>query len=177
MNESTGNLDQQQQQQPKLDPDDSTFFYFESDCAALRHNADYSCLLRTFALLEAQRVQACLDLERLVDVRERLLVDATTRPSDFVKHVLPGLDLPERQKVYCLPHIEWAKYFQIGGGNSGSGGAGGSGSGVDADTLELIRQQNMVVNRSRRIQQQQQQSGRYSVNHSPYTHIFSINLE
>lgn len=145
----------QPQQQPTLEMDT---FYFESDCAALRTNPDYSCLLKTLVLLEAQRAQACQDLERLVDVRD-LALKSSTRPSEFVKHTLAKLDLPQRQKVYCLPQIDWNKYFDVNSGGAGNG-AGGSG-GVDAETLEVIRQQNAAAaNRTRRVQQQ---PGRYAV--------------
>lgn len=140
--------------QPTLEADT---FYFESDCAALRTNADYSCLLKTLVLLEAQRAQACQDLERLVDVRD-LALKSSTRPSEFVKHTLAKLDLPQRQKVYCLPQIDWSKYFDVtSGGGGGGGNNGGSGSGVDAETLEVIH---AAANRSRRVQQQ---PGRYAV--------------
>lgn len=146
---------QQNHQQPNLDIQDP--FYFESDCAALRNNPDYSCLLKTLVLLEAQRSQACQDLERLLDVREQVATTSSQSfgqqqksPNEFVRHLISNVcrDLPERQKVYCLPQIDWNKYYQIGGNNGGAG--------VDSDTLELIRQQNASasVNRSRRIQQQ-----------------------
>lgn len=142
------------QQQPTLDMDP---FYFESDCAALRTNPDYSCLLKTLVLLEAQRAQACADLERLVDVRE-LALAKSTRPSEFVRNILPKMDLPQRQKVYCLPQIDWNKYFEAGSSNS-------SGAGIDLETLELIRQQNSAASsRSRRVQQQ---PGRYAVSNTP----------
>lgn len=130
-------------QQPSLDSDP---FYFETDCAALRTNPDYSCLVKTLVLLEAQRIQACQDLERLIDLREHVS-DPATRPSEFVRQELPKLELPERQKVYCLPQIEWNRYFETGGG------------GLDSDALEAIRVQNMGF-RSRRAQQQ---PGKYVV--------------
>ena len=56
-------------------------FYFESDSLALRNNPDYSCLLKTMVLLEAQRVAACNDIETLIDLKEQALKD----PSKFLK--------------------------------------------------------------------------------------------
>lgn len=158
---------QTQQQQPTLEMDT---FYFESDCAALRTNPDYSCLLKTLVLLEAQRAQACQDLERLVDVRD-LALKSSTRPSEFVKHTLAKLDLPQRQKVYCLPQIDWNRYFDVSSSGAGNGGPSG---GVDAETLEVIRQQNAAAaNRTRRVQQQ---PGRYAVKcfNLLYMYIFQV---
>lgn len=52
-------------------------FYFESDSLALRNNPDYSCLLKTLVLLEAQRAAACNDIETLIDLKEQALADPT----------------------------------------------------------------------------------------------------
>jgi hypothetical protein len=140
--------------QPNIDTEP---FYLESDCVALRNNADYSCLLKTLVLLEAQRVQACQDLERLIDFREHAL-DPNTRPSEFVKNELPRLELPERQKVYCLPQIDWSRYFDSATTPAvGSTPGAMSGGALDSDCLEAIRLQNSLnrATRSTRIQQQQ----------------------
>lgn len=56
-------------------------FYFESDTLALRNNPDYSCLLKTLVLLEAQRVTAYNDIETLIDLKEQALED----PHKFVE--------------------------------------------------------------------------------------------
>jgi hypothetical protein len=103
-------------------------FYFESDTLALRNNPDYSCILKTLILLEAQRIRACQDLEKLIDMKEMALRD----PINFVtqlKHpsTIAKLDLPTRQKVYVLPEIDWNKYYDC----------------VDLEDLENIRNQKL----------------------------------
>lgn len=131
---------------------DSEPFYFETDSLALRNNPDYSCLLKTLILLESQRIQACHDLERLIELKDQAL-NPTNSPSEFVRTQLPTLNLPERQKIYCLPQIEWQKYFE--GGTAA--GASGNNGGLDSEMMEAIRQQNLLNrNRSRRVIQQQQ---------------------
>jgi hypothetical protein len=106
-------------------------FYFESDTLALRNNPDYSCLLKTLILLEAQRARACQDLEKLIDMKEAALRD----PIPFVRqlqataataHTTDPL-LPTRQQVYVLPEIDWNKYYDC----------------VDLEDLENIRNQKL----------------------------------
>lgn len=50
-------------------------FYFESDHVALRGNTDYSALLRTLAVLEAQRTQVAKDLDTLAQAKAEALAD------------------------------------------------------------------------------------------------------
>jgi hypothetical protein len=125
-------------------------FYFESDTLALRNNADYSCLMKTLILLQAQRVKACNDLEKLIDLKETALND----PIGFVKTLNTESSLmkqiPTRQRVYALPEIEWNRYFEC----------------VDVDDLEEIRNQKLTRTHTLRQtskllneKQQQQQSG------------------
>jgi hypothetical protein len=88
-------------------------FYFESDTLALRNNSDYSCLLKTLVLLEAQRIRACRDLEKLIELKENAIKD----PLNFVdvlklnKDKENKCDFPSKQKVYVIPEIDWNKYF------------------------------------------------------------------
>lgn len=58
-------------------------FFFESDSLALRNNPDYSCLLKTLVLLEAQRIKACNDIETLIDLKE----EALNEPTKFVNEL------------------------------------------------------------------------------------------
>lgn len=80
-------------------------FFFESDALALRSNLDYSCLLKTLVLLEAQRVQACADIETLIDMKQ----DALNNPAKFLNQ---NNNVPLPQKVYILPAIDWDKYYE-----------------------------------------------------------------
>ena len=101
-------------------------FYFESDSLALRNNADYSCLIKTLVLLEGQRVRACNDIETLIDLKE----EALKNPAEFVRQLaankLSGR-IPFRQKVYCLPEIDWDTYYEC----------------VDLSDFEALKNQNL----------------------------------
>lgn len=111
---------------------DNVPFYFETDSVALRNNPDYSCLLKTFILLEGQRVKACQDLENLLELKESAMND----PINFVKKI-NELQAPSRQKVYLLPEIDWNKYYDC----------------VDLEDLEAIK--NQKLNRVQSLRQTQ----------------------
>lgn len=86
-------------------------FYFESDHLALKGNKDYTALLKTIVLLQAQRTQAIADLDKLLDSKAK----ATKDPISFVAQ-LQNSDLPElpgAQKIAEMPFIDWAKYNVI----------------------------------------------------------------
>lgn len=55
------------------DVEDIDTYFFESDHVALKGNPDYHALLRTIALLEAQRIQAVADLNKLHKCKEEAL--------------------------------------------------------------------------------------------------------
>ena len=57
---------------PSLDQD---VYFFESDHLALKGNQDYQMLLRTVAILEAQRIKAIQDLDKLIGT-----INAWNRP-------------------------------------------------------------------------------------------------
>lgn len=107
-------------------------FYFETDTVALRNNPDYSCLLKTFILLEGQRIKACQDLENLLELKDSAMND----PINFVKNI-NELKAPTRQKVYLLPDIDWNKYYDC----------------VDLEDLEAIK--NQKLNRVQSLRQSQ----------------------
>ncbi|CAC5388679.1 ZZ-type zinc finger-containing protein 3 [Mytilus coruscus] len=73
-----------------------------------KENADYHAMLRTIALLEAQRIQAISDLDRLYKCRD----DALEDPIGFVDKLQRGVDLnlPKQQRIAELPMINWEKY-------------------------------------------------------------------
>ncbi|XP_071802793.1 uncharacterized protein [Asterias amurensis] len=91
------------------DVDESEPFYFESDHMAIKGNKDYRMLLRTLTTLEAQRKQAVVDLDKLLECNDKAL----RNPIKFV-HKLQHKDtlhLPISQRVVTLPEIDWARYI------------------------------------------------------------------
>jgi hypothetical protein len=128
-------------------------------------------LLKTFILLEGQRIQAIQGLEKLIDLKEQAmreplkfidqLLKSSSKRTESMKTQSQEADLmnemPSRQKVYCLPDINWNKYYDC----------------VDIEDLEAIKSQNgkhnlREANKSTRnstriqinqISQQQEQPG------------------
>ena len=110
----------------QLTSEDDRLFYLESDALAVRANADYSRVLKTLVLLEAQRAQACADLETLIAKKDEALAD----PHSFVAKLRNVANahadddvLPQRQSVYVLPELDWERYYRC----------------VDVDDLETMR--------------------------------------
>ncbi|XP_050738987.1 ZZ-type zinc finger-containing protein 3-like isoform X1 [Eriocheir sinensis] len=83
-------------------------YYFESDPLALKDNVDYQQLIKALVKLQAQRVKAVKDVERLQEAREEVLKD----PVAFVTGLQNGdnLDLPDPQNIAQIPQIDWEKY-------------------------------------------------------------------
>ena len=90
------------------DSSESQIYYFESDHLALKSNHDYRSLLRTIALLEAQRIEAIKDLDKLHEGQAKALQD----PIGFVECLQNGkkIDLPSLQQVATIPTFDWDKY-------------------------------------------------------------------
>lgn len=88
--------------------EDIDTYYFESDHLALKGNPDYQALLKSIVLLEAQRIQAIKDIDKLHTCKEGALKD----PIKFVEKLQQGADLglPKPQNVVSLPDIHWEKY-------------------------------------------------------------------
>ena len=88
--------------------DDSDVYYFESDHLALKGNKDYQNLLRTIALLEAQRTKAIKDIDTLNTCKQEALAD----PIKFVQKLQNGMDIgiPAPQQIAKLPFIHWENY-------------------------------------------------------------------
>ena len=84
-------------------------FSFESDHLAIKNNADYQALLKSLAVLEAQRARAIKDLEKLHHFKGLALAD----PLKFVKDLQNGNapKFPQRQIVASLPEINWMHYL------------------------------------------------------------------
>jgi len=83
-------------------------YYFESDHAALKENADYRSLLHSITLLESLRQQAAQDIDTLYKAQDEALAD----PLKFVERLQKGenLGLPVPIKIPELPEIAWEKY-------------------------------------------------------------------
>lgn len=88
--------------------DDPDIFYFESDHVALKGNNDYHNLLKTIAVLQAQRIQALNDLDTLHQCRTEALKDPIAFVDKLQQNKNFGFPLP--QSVAVLPSIDWEKY-------------------------------------------------------------------
>lgn len=65
---------------------DTEEFYFESDHLAFRGNADYTSVLRTFAILQTQKIQAAHDIEKLAKAEKAAL----DNPEEFIRKLRRG---------------------------------------------------------------------------------------
>lgn len=90
------------------DYDDIGEHFFESDHLALRGNTDYRNVLKTLAVLEAQRVQVIRDIETLMEVREKALADPVRFVERLQKKEDVGIPLP--QTVPQVPNVDWCQY-------------------------------------------------------------------
>ena len=91
---------------------DSERFYFESDHLALKGNADYQLLMRTLALLDAQKLQARKDLERLHETRAIALAEPTTFV-EGLRNDPSKLEIPSAQHIVNVPVIDWEHYNSV----------------------------------------------------------------
>ncbi|XP_005180128.1 ZZ-type zinc finger-containing protein 3 [Musca domestica] len=82
---------------------DENVFYFESDHLALRGNRDYTNMLRTIAILEAQRVRVHQQMEELALAKKRYMDD----PELFLKKIQSGEPIvaAEHLTIATLPEI------------------------------------------------------------------------
>ncbi|XP_076649137.1 ZZ-type zinc finger-containing protein 3-like [Halictus rubicundus] len=96
------------EEEKKCEDEEPGEFYFESDHLALKGNKDYTTLLKTIVILEAQRVQAIEDLDKLLSIRSKALKD----PISFVAQIQNGElpELPGPQKIAEIPYIDWSQY-------------------------------------------------------------------
>ncbi|EDV27438.1 ZZ-type zinc finger-containing protein 3 [Trichoplax sp. H2] len=100
--------DKMEEKDKHYDVDIEGRFFYESDHLALKNNEDYQLLLRTLAILESQRAQACQDICELIKIRK----DALNDPVAFVKKLQMDKDLgmPRLQAVLQIPTIKWDEY-------------------------------------------------------------------
>ena len=83
-------------------------YYFESDHEALRNNPDYLSLMKTYALLQAKKIQAVKDIEDLISARTAAL---SQDPRRFLtKFQAEFAKLPASQNIPDVPNIDWDKY-------------------------------------------------------------------
>ncbi|XP_045569738.1 ZZ-type zinc finger-containing protein 3 [Salmo salar] len=99
---------QQEDEKPVEDEEEPDVYYFESDHLVLKHNKDYQRLLQTVGVLEAQRTQSILDLERLARQQREALQDPVSFVEQLQKQV--ELGMPRPQRVVQLPDISWDQY-------------------------------------------------------------------
>nr|CAD7576953.1 unnamed protein product [Timema californicum] len=90
------------------DEDSSDEFYFESDHLALKGNKDYLNLLKTVAILEAQRAKAVQAVDELLAAQEVALQD----PLKFLESLQKNehLSVPGPQVIAEVPNIDWSQY-------------------------------------------------------------------
>lgn len=65
---------------------ENSLFYFESDHLALKGNPDYSALLRTLVILEAQRAQVTKQIDELATQKNYYL----EHPDEFLQKIKDG---------------------------------------------------------------------------------------
>uniref|UniRef100_A0A8C8IPQ9 ZZ-type zinc finger-containing protein 3 n=1 Tax=Oncorhynchus tshawytscha TaxID=74940 RepID=A0A8C8IPQ9_ONCTS len=103
-----GGSQQQEEEKQVEDEEEPDVYYFESDHLVLKHNKDYQRLLQTVGVLEAQRTQSILDLERLARQQREALQDPVSFVEQLQKQV--ELGMPRPQRVVQLPDISWDQY-------------------------------------------------------------------
>ncbi|GAB0086672.1 ZZ-type zinc finger-containing protein 3 [Sergentomyia squamirostris] len=83
-------------------------FYFEAEHLALKNNSDYQTLLKTIAILQAQRAQSLKDIDKLANMKN----EALENPSEFIEKLTRGEDLgfPQRVNIAVVPKIDFSKY-------------------------------------------------------------------
>ncbi|XP_034232129.1 ZZ-type zinc finger-containing protein 3 [Thrips palmi] len=88
--------------------DEPDEFFFESDHLALKGNKDYLSLLKTLAILQAQRSRALQDLDTIQSIKQKAL----DSPEGFIAILEEGGDLgvPTRQILAEVPNIDWTEY-------------------------------------------------------------------
>ena len=88
--------------------DESNVYFFESDHLALKGNRDYQNILKTIVVLEAQRMKALQDLDKLLECQKEALKD----PIEYVRKLQNGEDvgIPPPQNIANLPNIHWENY-------------------------------------------------------------------
>ncbi|XP_067143822.1 ZZ-type zinc finger-containing protein 3 isoform X2 [Centruroides vittatus] len=110
---ANGNCEKECTKQEENNFDDIGEYYFESDHLALKGNPDYHNMLKTVAILEAQRMQVIQDLDKLLESQKQAL----DSPIAFVKKLQKkeNLNFPHPLRIAELPEINWNQYSLTGG--------------------------------------------------------------
>lgn len=91
---------------------DDSLFYFETDFLPLKGNLDYLKLMKTLAILQAQRMKLCKDIEEL----RELQLKAIDNPYIVKDQILEGkLPCISRCTIEKVPGIDFSKYRSLGG--------------------------------------------------------------
>ncbi|KAL5290894.1 hypothetical protein ACFFRR_010345 [Megaselia abdita] len=86
---------------------ENSLFYFESDHLPLRGNPDYSALLKTLVMLEAQRAQLTKQIDELGNQKNYYLKNT----DEFLKKIKEGkLETPPEVIMAEIPEINFKKY-------------------------------------------------------------------
>ncbi|KAI4471288.1 zinc finger zz domain containing 3 [Holotrichia oblita] len=88
--------------------EEDDLFYFESDHLALKGNIEYSDLMKTLFVLEAQRRRAIDDYNKVIQLQKEFEKD----PMLLVKKLKTGesLGIPDMQHIIDVPKITWSKF-------------------------------------------------------------------
>ncbi|KAJ9590878.1 hypothetical protein L9F63_016083 [Diploptera punctata] len=107
-NQPSTSFAQNEKKEDDDDDDECAEFYFESEHLALRGNKDYLNVLKTISVLEAQRIKAIEDYDKLLSLQEEALRD----PMKFVQKLQRGenIGIPSPQIIAELPNIDWSAY-------------------------------------------------------------------
>ncbi|GJQ71123.1 hypothetical protein Trydic_g1027 [Trypoxylus dichotomus] len=91
-----------------LKNEEDDLFYFESDHLALKGNIEYSELIKTLFVLEAQRKKAIDDYNKVIQLQKELEKD----PMLLVERLKNGgsLGVPDMQHIIDVPKINWSKF-------------------------------------------------------------------
>ncbi|XP_025829618.1 ZZ-type zinc finger-containing protein 3-like [Agrilus planipennis] len=107
-NDSDPNVSPKNSSPPEEGEEEEDLFYFESDHLAIKGNKDYSEILKTLFVLEAQRERAIKDYEKVVEIQKQALSD----PLPFIEKIKNKEDvgIPPFQRIVEVPVIDWSKF-------------------------------------------------------------------
>ncbi|KRT83079.1 hypothetical protein AMK59_4822 [Oryctes borbonicus] len=88
--------------------EEDDLFYFESDHLALKGNVEYSELIKTLFVLEAQRKRAIDGYNKVIQLQKELEKD----PMLLIEKLKNGesLGVPDMQYIIDVPKVNWSKF-------------------------------------------------------------------
>ncbi|XP_050442781.1 ZZ-type zinc finger-containing protein 3 [Adelges cooleyi] len=87
---------------------DAGEFYFETDFYLLKKNKDYQNLLKTLAILEVQRSIIVQNIEKIVELEEKVIKNPLSILNKIVKQ--EDFGVLKKVTVAKVPKIDWSKY-------------------------------------------------------------------